>query len=71
MPLDHSRAYMVRRLAFPAPHPNGVVWQGWGSGGLDVRRGVGVVGAALDDGVVLGGGQGSHASPTQAINPVT
>ena len=27
--------------------------------------------AALDGGVVLGGRQGSHASPTQAINPIT
>ena len=27
-------AYMVRRLAFPAPPPpNGMVWQGWGGGG--------------------------------------
>ena len=25
----------------------------------------------LDGGVVLGGGRGSHASPTQAIEPVT
>ena len=44
-------AYMVRRLAFPAPPPNGTVWYGvgGGAGGWRVRRAVGAVGAAAGE----------------------
>ena len=29
---EDQEAYMVRRLAFPAPPPNGMVWYGVGGG---------------------------------------
>ena len=47
----------------PSPPPPPMVWSGRGGGG-----GAGVCGKG---GVVLAGGRGSHASPSQAVNPVT
>ena len=61
-------AYMVRRLAFPAPPPPqwyGLAGVGGGGGGWRMRRVVWPVGHGSQR------GPGSYASPTQAINPIT
>ena len=56
-------------IGFPPPPRN--VWSGRGWGGGAWREGSGSLELLVDGGVVLGGGQGSHASTTQAINPLT
>ena len=61
---------MVRRLAFPAPpFPPLAPW--YGLVGVGGDRGGWCVELPLDGGVVLGGAARAHASPSQAVFPMT
>ena len=67
-----KRDHMVRRLAVPGPPPAWYGLVGVGGGGLAcAETGGGRWSCHWMVGWCWGGGQGSHASPSQAVNPVT
>ena len=63
----HRYSYIYTYDQASGVPPHGMVWW-WGGAGV---CGEGSGPLPLDGGVMRGGGQGSYASPTQAINPIT